>query len=459
MVHTHTMTRTNPILTGSVPLNFFRLWLPSLAGLMAMTTANIVDGIFIGNYVGATALAAVNLVIPFLGILFGITLMLTMGGTVRAGRYIGQGDTAAAGAIFSKTLLAVVFLALLVSAFGLLFETYLLTGLGGSDEVLPLMQTYFRIIIGFIWAHLLAVVMYFFVRVDGYPVLAGLSLVVGAGINIGLDYLFVVRCNWGIAGAAWATGISQGLPFLILCSYFFLPLRRLRFDPRQRKWRELFGSAFNGLSEFINEISASIIALMLNWMFMIRSGVQGVAAITVITYLMFIGLMLVFSIGDAQGVLVSQNYGAKNLRRIRAFFLICLLAALVIASVCISFLFFYPQLLVHAFLPANEREVIALTLDILGMFWPVFAVNGVSLIISSYLTALNLPVPSAIIALSRSLILPVVLLLVLFWGFPELPFILAIPMAEVFTLFLALFFLVRFFPNKTLFVRLRRVGR
>ncbi|WP_051822578.1 MATE family efflux transporter [Desulfonatronum thiodismutans] len=448
------MSRINPILTGSVLTSFFRLWLPSLGGLMAMTSASIVDGIFIGNYVGATALAAVNLIIPFLGILFGITFMLSMGGTVRAGTYIGQGNATAAGAIFSKTLLAALVFVLLVTGLGLLLETSLLRALGGNEDVLPMMRTYFRIIMGFTWAHLLTVVMYFFVRVDGYPGLAALALILGSMTNLVLDYLFIVRFGWGIAGAAWATGISQALPFLVLCAYFLFPQRRLIFHLRQTKWRELFRSAFNGLSECINEISASIIALFLNWMFMTRFGVNGVAAITVVNYMMIVGLMMVFSLGDAGGVFISQNYGAGKVRRIRRFLLICLAVALLLASTCIWLLVFHPVPLVRAFLGPEDQDVIHLTVGLLGYFWPVFAVNGLNLVITSYLTALHLPLQSSIIALARSLVLPVMLLLTLFYAFPDIPFILAIPLAELITFVLAACFLARFFPNQALFGKL-----
>lgn len=452
------MIQTNPILNGSILLCFFRLWLPSLAGLMAMTTANIIDGIFIGNYVGATALAAVNLIIPFLGILFGITFMFTVGGAVRAGKNIGAGNHVAACAIFSKTLLAICMLVALATLLGLLFETQIFRALGGSDQVLPLMKTYFRIIMGFVWAHLLTVVMYFFVRVDGYPVLAGLALVIGSTVNIVLDYLFIAHLGWGIAGAAWATGISQALPFLVLCRYFFFPHRRLRIKLWPTEWKELLSSAFNGLSEFVNEISASIIALLLNWLFMTRFGVEGVAAITVVNYLMFMGLMMVFSIGDAQSVFVSQNYGAKNIFRIRFFLLISTVTALLIAAVCIGLLLLQTEALVSVFLKAEEEKVIDLTVELLRLFWPVFAVNGLNLVITSYLTALYLSLPSLIISLCRSLVLPIIFLLVLYYALPNLPFILAIPMAEVITFFAAVFFLTRYFPNQALFGRLENIG-
>ena len=448
------MARINHALSSAVLPTFYRLWLPSLVGLLALSTANIVDGLFIGNYVGATALASVNLIIPFFGILFGFTFMLTMGGAVRAGKYIGEGNHRAASAIFSKTLIAVIVLAALVTAMGLLFETALFRALGGTEAVFPLMQIYFRITLGFVWVQLLVVVMYFFVRIDGYPTLAAVALIIGSAINIGLDYLFIAYFQWGIAGAAWATGISQATPFLVLCSYFFFRHRHLHFHWRQSKWRELFSSAFNGLSEFVNEVSGSIIALLLNWLFMTRFGVEGVAAITVLNYLLVIGMMMVFSIGDAGGVFISQNFGARQLVRIRHFLLISAFNALVIAAISIFLLLAYTEALVSAFLGKDEEVVIALTVELLRLVWPVFAVNGLTIIVTSYLTALHLPIPSSIIAISRGLVLPVLFLFGVFFLLPEQPFLIGIPLAELITFVMAMGLFFYYAPRPQLLDRI-----
>lgn len=445
------MARINHALHSAVVPTFYRLWLPSLLGLLALSTASIVDGIFIGNYVGATALAAVNLIVPFMGILFGLTFMLTMGGAVRAGKYIGEGNPAAASAIFSKTLIAVIVLAVIVTLAALLFQNALFRALGGTEAVFAQMQTYFRITLGFVWVQLLVVVMYFFVRIDGYPTLAAVALIIGSAINVVLDYVFIAHWQWGIAGAAWATGISQATPFIVLCSYFTFRQRTLHLHWKQTEWRELFSSAFNGLSEFVNEISGSIIALILNWLFMLRFGVEGVAAITVLNYLLVIGMMMVFSIGDAGGVFVSQNFGAQQLQRIRHFLLVSALNALIIAAISIFLLLGYTETLVSAFLKEDETQVITLSTQLLQLIWPVFAVNGLTIIVTSYLTALHLPVPSAMIALSRALILPAALLLGMFYFLPDQPFIIALPIAELLTFVLALLFLWRYFPRQTLF--------
>ena len=104
----------NPALTGSIVPTFIKYLMPSLLGLIAMTSASLVDGIFIGNYLGTTALAAVNLIIPITTLMFGVGIMLSIGGSVRSGKYLGEKNVTAASAIFSKTLLSVVFYMILM---------------------------------------------------------------------------------------------------------------------------------------------------------------------------------------------------------------------------------------------------------------------------------------------------------------------------------------------------------
>jgi Na+-driven multidrug efflux pump len=108
----------NKALVGPIFPTFVSYMLPSLLGLIAMTSASLVDGMFIGNYEGVTALAAVNLIIPITTLLFGVSMMISIGGSVRGGKYLGEKNTAAASAIFSKTLMFMVVYGLIVIALG-----------------------------------------------------------------------------------------------------------------------------------------------------------------------------------------------------------------------------------------------------------------------------------------------------------------------------------------------------
>ena len=123
--------------------------MPSLLGLIAMTSASLVDGMFIGNYEGVTALAAVNLIIPITTLLFGVSMMISIGGSVRGGKYLGEKNTAAASAIFSKTLMFMVVYGLIVIALGLMFEAEIFASLGADKTLFPVMSEYYRIIFPF----------------------------------------------------------------------------------------------------------------------------------------------------------------------------------------------------------------------------------------------------------------------------------------------------------------------
>ena len=330
---------------------------------------------------------------------------------------------------------------------GFVFETPLLRALGGTDEVLLLMQTYYRITMGFIWTQLLTITLYFFIRLDGYPSLASFALIIGSVVNIGLDYLFIAHFDWGLTGAAMATGISQSLPLFVLCSYFFLHDRHLHIYFKQTNWRELFQSAINGLSEFVNEISSSIIILILNWLFISRYGIEGVAALSILNYLLIIGMTIGFSIGDAGNIFISQNFGANQPQRIRYFLLVSALNTIIISGIFIALCIVASPHLVAVFLPQNEINTIILATELMTWIWPVFLVSGLTMIVSSYLTAIHLPKPSAMIALSRGLVLPFILLFAIFNLFPHFPFIIALPIAEILTFGLALYFFWQFSPK------------
>lgn len=133
-------TQSNDALDGAVVPTFFRYLIPSVLGLMAMTTASLVDGFFIGNYVGVTALAAVNLIIPITTLLFGVGMMLSIGGSVRGGKYLGETNKAAASAIFSKTLVAVAAYGIVAILLGLAFEEALFVALGAGKALFPIMS-------------------------------------------------------------------------------------------------------------------------------------------------------------------------------------------------------------------------------------------------------------------------------------------------------------------------------
>ncbi|MFT4822318.1 MAG: putative MATE family efflux protein [Halioglobus sp.] len=439
----------NHALDGAIVPTFFKYLLPSLVGLIAMTSASLVDGIFIGNYVGITALAAVNLIIPITTVLFGVGMMLSIGGSMRAGKYLGEGNLAAASAIFSKTLMFVAFYGVIVISLGLVFESQLFTGVGATQELFPVMGEYYRIIMPFLFAQLIVIVQYFFIRLDGFPNLAAAALAIGSVLNIALDYLFIAVYGWGLTGAAFATGLSQAVPMFVMLVYFLRPERKLQFKLRQSNWKEVLQAAYNGISEFINEISGAIIAFIFNWMLIQRAGVSGVAAITVVNYLLYIGFMTFFAISDTSQVMISQNFGARKAERIRAFLKTASVIIALVSVILIALLTSSSEMLINLFVDEdNSIGTVAMANEFVTYVWPLFLFAGFNMLISGYLTAIHLPFESGLVALCRSLLFPAGFGVLLYYLLSDFRFVIALSIAEGLTFVLALVVFLRHRPAR-----------
>ena len=434
-------------LHGAVVPTFFKYLGLDVLGLIAMTSAMLVDGLFIGNYVGVTALAAVNLIIPISTLLFGVGMMLSIGGSVRAGKYLGEEDRPAASAIFSKTLVFMTLYGVVAISLALTFEQALFTALGAGPELFPVMSEYYRIIMPFLLAQLIVLAFYYFIRLDGFPNLVATALTIGALVNILLDYLFIGRFAWGLTGAALATGISQALPLLVMMLYWRKPGRRLRFGLRQRNWKEVFQAAYNGVSEFINEVAGGIVVLILNWMLLQRIGVNGVGAMTVVNYTMLLGYMMFFAISDTIQVMISQNFGARNAVRMAAFLKTATATIAALSAFFITVLLAVGEPIIRLFVDDQDSAAtVAMASEFVTYIWPIFLFAGVNILLSGYLTAIHRPLQSGTVALCHSLILPAAFLALAYWLLDDQRFVVALPAAEGATCVLALALFLRYLP-------------
>ena len=445
------ITANNDALEGPIFATFIKYMLPSLLGLIAMTSGSLVDGMFIGNYEGATALAAVNLIIPITTLLFGVSMMVSIGGAVRGGKYLGEKNTTAASAIFSKTLIFMLVYGVIVIALGLVFEDKIFASLGADETLFPVMSEYYRIIFPFLFFQFIVIQLYFFIRLDGFPNIAATALTVGALGNIVMDYLFIAVFDWGLAGAALATGLSQVMPLVVMLYYFVNPKRKIFFSFRQTYWREVFQAAYNGISEFINEVSGAIIGFIFNWMLIQRAGVNGVAAITLVNYLLFVGFMAYFAVSDSIQVIISQNFGGRNPQRIRAFLRTAGAMIAAISAVIIGLLVAGSESMIGLFIDIErDRDTLVLALEFVTYVWPVFIFAGFTMLISGYLTAVHLPLQSAIVAICRSLIMPAGLLTLFYMLLTDYRFVAAISVAEAISFVIALILYLYHTPTRAM---------
>lgn len=426
---------------------FFQYSVPSVLGMLAISSANIVDGFFIGNYVGDFGLAAINISLPIFSFLFGFALMLAIGSSVVSGKLIGEGDIKNASIIFSKTVLSITLFSFITCSV-LFFNIETVLCLFGADEYLTKIAIeYLSVMLIFIPFLMIGVVLDYFVRVDNRPNLAFIALLSSALINVILDWFMIVYLQKGIFGAALATGISQLTLSVILLPHFFSKKATLRFVKPVGSYIQIIKACYNGASEFVNEISIGIMILIFNYVMIKNFGIEGIAAFTVIEYLLFIGVMISFGISDSLQPIISKNFGAKKNKRIEEFLKLAFISTSLVGVAMMLLLLFVPDTLTDIFLEDTNYKTKQIVLNFATFMWIVFLFDGINLVISAYLTAIHKPLASMIIALSRSFIFPVLFILTLPFLFDGNGIFMAIPMAEFITFIIAIVLFKKFSPR------------
>jgi putative MATE family efflux protein len=433
---------------GKISSVFFQYSIPSVLGMLAISSAGIVDGFFVGNYVGASGLAAINLSLPIFSLLFGLALMLAVGGSVVSGKLIGEGDTKNSSIIFTKTLLVVTVFSLVICGVLLYNLETILHLFGANSELTNIAVEYLSVMLIFTPFFMSGIVLDYFVKVDNRPTLAFVALLLSSVINVILDWYLIVYLEQGIFGAALATGISQLALIVVLLPHFFSKKATLKLVKPIGSYIQIAKAAGNGASEFVNETSVGMTTLIFNYIIIQTLGVEGVAAFTIINYILWIGVMISFGISDSLQPIISKNFGAKKPQRIESFLKFAISSVVLTGLFMILLITLFPNQLSNLFLGDSNEQTKQIVLTFAAFVWPVFLFNGTNLTISAYFTALHKPIPSASIAILRSFILPVffVLMLPVFLGTNGI--FLAIPMAEMFTFIVAIMLFKKMSPQK-----------
>lgn len=290
-----------------------RFTLPSIVMMVFTSIYGVVDGLFVSNFVGKTAFASVNLVMPFVMILGGMGFMLGTGGTALVSKILGEGDPDSANRTFSMMVLFTLALGAVLSAAGIVFMRPVSRFLGATDAMMDDCVLYGRIVTGFTFAFMLENVFQSFFIAAEKPKL-GLKVTVAAGLtNMVLDALFIAVFKWGVAGAAIATGLSQCVGGVLPLVYFLRPNSSLlRLSPTRLRLRPILAACGNGSSELMSNISSSLVSMVYNLQLLRLAGEDGVSAYGVLMYVqfIFISIYIGYSIGCAP--VVSYHYGAQN---------------------------------------------------------------------------------------------------------------------------------------------------
>ena len=419
-----------------------RFTLPSIVMMVFTSIYGVVDGLFVSNFVGKTAFASVNLVMPFVMILGGMGFMLGTGGTALVSKILGEGDPDSANRTFSMMVLFTLALGAVLSAAGIVFMRPVSRFLGATDAMMDDCVLYGRIVTGFTFAFMLQNVFQSFFIAAEKPKL-GLKVTVAAGLtNMVLDALFIAVFKWGVAGAAIATGLSQCVGGVLPLVYFLRPNSSLlRLSPTRLRLRPILAACGNGSSELMSNISSSLVSMVYNLQLLRLAGEDGVSAYGVLMYVqfIFISIYIGYSIGCAP--VVSYHYGAQNHGELKNLLgkSVLLMGITGVALTALAMALADP--LARLFV-GYDAELFALTSHAFRLFAWSFLLAGFNIFASGFFTALNNGGVSAAISFLRTLVFQSasVLILPIFLDVDGIWW--AITVAEVFAFLISVTFLL-----------------
>lgn len=398
----------------------FRFTLPSIIMMIVTSVYSVVDGLFVSNYVGDGALAAVNIIYPLTMIVGAFGFMLGTGGSAQVAQTMGHGEAQKAKEYFTTLVLALVLGGALLSAGCILFLRPLSTLFGANEALMADCIAYGTIMLAGAPIFLLQTSFQSFLVAAERPKM-GLALSVGAGLtNMVLDYVFIARLGWGVAGAAAATVcgyvVAGGIPLI----YFLLPNKSpLRFVKTKAYPRMLLRSCTNGMGELMTNMSASLVTVLFNRSLMNIAGEAGVAAYTVMMYVDFIfaATCIGFSMGTAP--VFSYQYGAGNEGELKSLFSKCIRVVLAL-TLSMTVLGQLLNATLAGMFVGYDAELMEMTVSGFRIFALSFLFAGWNIFGSSLFTALGDGKTAVILSFTRTLALKcgAILLLPRLWGLP-----------------------------------------
>jgi len=422
--------------------SLLRFAFPTIFMMVFSGLYTIVDTIFVARGVNTDALSAINIVTPVINLIVGLATMLATGGSAIIARKMGDGRDKEARKNFTLIIITGLAVGVLLAVSGLYFLNPLLRALGASDLLFPYTRDYLGVLLIFAPANMLQTLFLVLFVVAGRPGL-GMKIGISAGLaNAVLDYLFIIVFSMGIKGAALATGIGYSIVMIAGFLFFFRNRRGSLFFCKPGFDIQVLGeSAYNGSSEMVGQLSTAVTTFLFNAVMMAYAGENGVAAITIMIYSQF--LLSTFFIGFSMGIapVISFNYGSHNHRQLKKVIKISMALTLVVSVFVAALALLLGDVFVGIFTPESSPVY---TLVRIGFYiFPfAFLFSGINILTSAMFTALSNGTISAILAVSRNLLIALGIL-----AFPRLLGVngvwLAVPFAELVSLAMAIVFIVK----------------
>lgn len=400
---------------------FAKLAIPSLVSMLFSSIYMMADGMFVGKVIGSKGLAAINLVFPIIMIVFAVSDMIAAGASVKIGIKLGEKKEEEASNIFSIALLLMFIIDSIFMILSLVFAKDIIFILIKDKELATLSYRF-----AYVFILALPIIAPFF-ALDNYLRLCGkanMSMWINIAVsilNIILDAILIGYFKLGIEYAALCSALSMTIGTLIFLYPFIMKkvtlsiMKKvtLRFTKPKVDVKEILYIIYNGSSEFLSNISNSIMAIITNGFLLYYGGPVGVAAFSIVMYIDALISPILFGMIDSILPVISYNYGAKDYKRITTFFKITCIVGFTISILTMIIIFIFPDFLVGLFSSKSDVDIIYMGKIALLLSAPSYLFKWFTMTVGSFLTGLEKATESIVVMLVESVILPLILIVVL----------------------------------------------
>ena len=388
---------------------FFRLAIPSMITMAFASLYQIADGLFVGRFIGEDALAAINLIMPIIMIVFGFSNLIATGASVRISVLLGEKKREEASTVFSFTLKIIFLLSCVLGILGYIFAHPFVRLLapGATEQAIAYGITYTRVYAAFAPLMLISHATDNYLRACGKERLSMWLSIGTQAFNIVLDIILIVFLGQGIWAAAFTSCLAMSLSSVIALLLFREKRMDLYYVKGKLKKDVFFRILANGSSEFFSSISMSVMSIVFNFFLLRYGGTTAVAAFSVIMYVdSFVGMFL-FGMADALQPAVSYCYGSGRMDRVKAIFRRILLGAVMLSAASLLFMMFAGQYVAPLFVKPEDTELLAVSIIGMKLFSLSYLTGWVDMCFSSYFTALERPARSMLTSFFGTLVFPI----------------------------------------------------
>lgn len=359
--------------------------IPAIIGMVVNALYNIVDRMFIGNIpdIGSLAITGVGITMPIMTIVLAFGMLIGIGTTANISLNLGKGNRTTAEKLLGNAFTLSIIVGLAIAITGTIFANPILNLFGASENTLFYAKEYIGIILLGCTFNILSFALNSTVRADGNPKMSSITMVIGCGANIILDYLFIFVLNLGVKGAALATIISQAITFFIILYYYTAGNSNLKLKIENFKLKKhLVTMTFAiGIAPFATQIANSLVQVIANNALKTYGSDLAIGAMTVISSLNIIFMMPIFGINQGCQPIIGFNYGAKKYERAKEAFKYATIAACVICIIGFISIQCFPTQIISLF--NNDPELTTLAIKGIRIYLLMMPVVGINIVATS----------------------------------------------------------------------------